>query len=664
MPPAPRQLQKPLPRLLRNPGLRTLLSTILALLWGSTARLPANPTELDFQRRITPLLEEFCYDCHGEGSKKGGVSLDQYRNHDALRKDLKTWLAVWRNLDSQLMPPSDKPQPSAEQLQILQTWIEQSVFRLNPQNPDPGRVTLRRLNRQEYRNTIRDLTGVDFQVTEQFPADDTGYGFDTIGEVLNLSPLLMEKYVEAAQSIVDSALNPPPGPQTRKLLPLGPPHPLRAEREKMARSFLHQFATQTLRRPPEPAYLERLMRLFQAGDSRPDGGFERGIAEAMTALLASPRFLFRSESQPEPNNPAKTHPIDEYSLASRLSYFLWSSTPDPTLLELARQGNLRTQMRSQMDRMIADPRFEEFGANFVGQWLQTRDVEAIPIQAAAILGVPFEAGEKTFNRQIRRALRRETELFLLHLIRENRPTLELLTARYTFLNESLANFYGISGVSGPKFQKVDLPENSPRAGILTHGSLLVVTSNPTRTSPVKRGLFVLENLLGTPAPPAPPDVPPLENAKKAQPAESMRRLMEIHREKPLCASCHARMDPIGLALENFNALGLFRDRENGKPIDTEGVLITGEKFRNILELSNLLATRRSHDFHRCISEKLLTYAIGRGLEYYDTTTLNQIVRTLEAPGSTFRTLLYAVAESAPFQKRRGDGDPLASGTPR
>jgi hypothetical protein len=246
-----------------------------------------------------------------------------------------------------------------------------------------------------------------------------------------------------------------------------------------------------------------------------------------------------------------------------------------------------------------------------------------------------------------------------HLVRENRPLTELLTADYTFLNDKLAEFYGITGVKGQDMRRVSLTKESHRGGYLTQGTFLLVTSNPTRTSPVKRGLFVLDNLLGTPAPPAPPNVPPLEDTKrKADKILTMRQTMEIHREKPLCASCHTRMDPIGLALENFNALGKFREKEQGEPIDTAGQLVTGEKFNNVEELVKILTTSRKKDFYRCATEKLLTYATGRGVEYYDAPTIEKIVESMERDGGKTRSLVYGIIESAPFQMRRGDGDRL------
>jgi hypothetical protein len=406
--------------------------------------------------------------------------------------------------------------------------------------------------------------------------------------------------------------------------------------------------------------LEKLVRITDDIQRQPGSSFEHAIGQGLTAILASPRFLFRAEIQPEPNNPAKVVRVDEFALASRLSYFLWSSLPDDELLALARDGKLRANLRSQVDRMLKDDKGRRFARNFAGQWLQTRDVESVSIDAQRILRLRnSEDAQKIFNGGVRRAMRQETEMLFGHLVRENRPLTELILSDYTFLNERLAGFYNVEGVKGQDMRKVSLPKDSHRGGLLTHGSFLLVTSNPTRTSPVKRGLFVLDNLLGTPAPPAPPNVPPLERTRQnADRFLTMRQSMEIHREKPLCASCHARMDPIGLALENFNAIGKYRDTDNGRPVDTAGQLITGEKFTNTVELAKILVTSRKKDLYRCATEKLLTYATGRGVEYYDAPTIEKIVEQLERDGGKTRTLLYGVVESAPFQMRRGDGDRL------
>ena len=754
--------------------------------------------EESFKKEILPLLEDYCFDCHGDGSSKGDFSMDNYSDLPKHLDDVEHWLAIWRNLRSQIMPPPKKDQPEQKERQALLKWIETRVFKLDPSNPDPGRVTIRRLNRVEYRYAIRDLLGVDYDAEENFPADDTGYGFDTIGDVLSISPLHMEKYLEAASSIVEKALPKGAAAQVpvrvfsgrgfrrtgdakrqadwlpfkigntvtlfgdapangtyevslryairgaseatdqsaglellaggrtiaarsmgwdqseslvlsgkvrlekgrsqfgvkvtprkpagsgqqeqsvvlreikirgpiegtfkeyakgyRMIMVDGPPPKEMRDRQIYARKIMRSFVSRAFRRPLDRNTVAKLVAMAMQVDQSPGMTFEDGIKHAMTAVLASPRFLFRAEIQPEPNNKGKVIFLDEYALASRLSFFLWSSVPDDELLSLAFQKKLRKSLRSQVERMLADPRSHRFGKHFVGQWLQTRDIEHIPIDALRVLGIrDAGAANQVFNGSLRRDMRLESELFFEFILKKDRPAKELISARYSFLNERLAKFYGVPGIRGNEHRLVDLHEHPQRGGILGQGSFLVVTSNPTRTSPVKRGLFVLDNILGTPAPPAPPDVPELEETgHKSEKKMTMRQMMEVHRQKPVCASCHKRMDPIGLGLENFNAIGQFRSTEEGQPIDTAGVLITGETFSDVAGLKAVLADSRTDDFYRCLAEKILTFAIGRGPEYYDAVSIDAIVSKMHKGKGTLKELVHAIIESAPFQKRRGD----------
>ena len=399
--------------------------------------------------------------------------------------------------------------------------------------------------------------------------------------------------------------------------------------------------------------------------------------------------------------------VDEYSLASRLSYFLWSTMPDDELFELAQRRELRKNLSAQIKLMIDDPRSEALIKNFTGQWLQTRDVEGIDINARAVLArdsgeqrdfarrrqrfkeleaIPAEkrtAEEKAELQQmierrrrlleapqieldgdLRRALREETQRCFAYVAHEDRSVLELIDSDYTFLNEKLARHYGLTNldVTGSEMRRVTLPAGSPRGGVLTHGSVLVVTSNPDRTSPVKRGLFILDNVLGTPAPPPPANVPALEVSEKdfKDHEPTLREALTLHRDKPLCASCHTRMDPLGLALENFNALGMWRETERKQPIETAGKLITGESFNSVHELKQLLVTKHRLDFYRCLTEKFLTYAVGRGMEYYDVETIDKIVQRLDRENGRFSALLTGVIESAPFQKMRMQSTEAAS----
>lgn len=764
---------------------------------GFSTISPANPAD-HYEKKIVPLLENYCFDCHADGASKGDFSMDEFKDLSGHLKDRKHWLAVWHNLRSQIMPPSDKDQPSVAEKRELLSWIEKEVFQLDPENPDPGKVTIRRLNRTEYQNAVFDLLGVEYDTREVFPADDTGYGFDNIGDVLSISPLLMEKYIAAADEVVDLALpkgasaqvprvdidgrklvsSENPGingtwlpfskPQTvkvdhevprdgeylikleysihgateattdearmrleaggnrvdqvtlgwdqrrvidltgkavlkkgrqgisisiqpgnrpkdgeeelflniqriilqgplggelreyakgyRMIFPDGPPPEDKNARLQYARKIMRGFVSRAFRKPLDDLTINRLVKIADEVSRERGKDFQDGIKQAIATCLASPRFLFRVEIQPEPDNPAKVVPLDEYSLASRLSFFLWGSVPDDELLSLAFKKQLRANLTAQVDRMLKDPRSDRLVTNFVGQWLQARDIETVPVSAKSILGLDSNRdAARVFDPRLRNDMRRETEMLFDFILRKERPAEELISARYSFLNERLAKFYGVDGVQGEEFRAVDLTEHPERGGLLTQGTVLMVTSNPTRTSPVKRGLFVLDNILGTPPPPAPPGIPPLEDAAGGGNANpTMREMMEIHRKKPECRGCHARMDPIGLGMENFNALGQFRTREHDKPIDTSGKLVTGEAFQDVAALKEILASKRKQDLYRCISEKLLTYAIGRGVEYYDSTTIDLLTQRMEKKGGSLRELIQGIVESAPFQKRRGD----------
>jgi hypothetical protein len=797
----------------------------------------------DYEQQVAPILREYCYDCHADGARKGKVALDEFRSPDERLAQRDLWLAVLRNVRAHLMPPVRKPRPTPADQAVLEEWIKRAVFLTDPADPDPGRVTLRRLNRVEYRNTIRDLMGYDFKVEDELPPDDTGYGFDNIGDVLTVSPMLLEKYMQAAEVITAAAVprvarvmaeqsvagtawrdtdgkamgdrldfytpatlrhsvrTETPGTyrlelevevlgqfdfdpgrcrvtlrtgddellgeefgwqngkrpklQAQRVWPAGE-HPLElkleplrpvtqkkntldlrivalrvqgpteerhwirapqharlflpeelpdtpAGRRAAARDTLGKFVKRAYRRPVDDAVVTRLVDLAESVFTQPGRRFEDGVAQAMVPVLASPRFLFRVEEAAPGTSTARHPSVDEYALASRLSYFLWSTLPDEELVRLADQGRLRKELSPQIERMLHDARAEALVDSFVGQWLQARDVEGIDINARAVLArdsgeerefdrrrrrfqeliaIPdeqrtpeqkaelqqmFERRRKNQNqnqnleldRDLRRAFRRETEMLFSYVLRENRSVLELLESDYTFLNEKLAKHYGLTNVIGAEMRRVPLPEGSPRGGLLTQGTLLIVTSNPTRTSPVKRGLFLLDNILGLPPPPPPPDVPLLEDAEKEftdrQP--TLRETLEIHRRQPLCHSCHNRMDPLGLALENFNAMGMWREKERNQPIQAAGALITGESFQDVRQLKHLLVTEHRLDFYRCLTEKMLTYALGRGLEYYDTQAVDDIVERLDRSGGKMRALLQGVIESAPFQKRRRPDGP-------
>jgi hypothetical protein len=405
---------------------------------------------------------------------------------------------------------------------------------------------------------------------------------------------------------------------------------------------MQRIADRAFRRPADAALVDRLADLVLQAPQ-----FERGVAQALMAILTSPKFLFRAELQPQPDDPKAIHPIDEFALASRLSYLFWLSVPDDELRALATRGALRKELPAQLKRMLADPKSERFFEDFPGQWLRTRNVLMTPI-----------ARIDEVVDHVRGSMKRETEMLFEHIARNDLDLLELVTADYTFVDRPLARFYGLPAVEHDGFQKVTMPADSHRGGLLSQGAFLFSTSNPGRTSPVKRGLFVLENLLAIEPPPPPPSIPALDDAKvDGVTPRTVRQQLEAHRADKSCAACHAHFDPIGLALENFDAISRWRTTERGEAIAPSEVTITGQKLTGVADLKQMFAARK-HQFYHCVTEKLLTYALGRGLEPSDAVTVDRISAEVLAGGGKFSTLLAGVVNSAPFQTRRGDDGSL------
>jgi len=737
-------------------------------------------SEPHFERDALPFLTKHCFSCHGNGKAKGDLTLDQDRDESAVEKNRKVWENVIEMVESGEMPPKNRPRPNAEEQALALNSIDAVLNKLDcTDTPNVGRVTLRRLNRVEYNNTIRDLVGVDFKPAADFPNDDVGYGFDNIGDVLSLSPLLLEKYLHAAESIMQQALvddtpikptktrlegirlsegaggerrglgrylhsigsfralsyfdegdynlkvsvfgqqagpdpvraivringediqefdvkgtrSEPtvmqqsvrlkPGTKTiavtflnpytdkkakdsdrsRRLLFLrgielegpfnAPPRELPASHRKImgaqvgletrdaARTVVSRFAERAFRRPVRAEEIDRLMHIHDLAEAEGESAVNR-LRLTLEGVLVWPNFLFRVETDPSGVKEGEPYLINEYELASRLSYFLWSSMPDETLLKLASKGKLRQQLDQQVGRMLRDPKSSAFMENFAGQWLTLRKLAYASPDAKEF---------PDFDEELREAMSRETELFFESIVREDRSILDFLDADYSFVNERLAKHYGIPKVKGKTFRRVKLPAN--RGGLLTQASILTLTSHPTRTSPVNRGKWVLDQLLNTPPPPPPPDVPELPQTE--QMTGSLRKVMELHRASPVCSSCHNRMDPLGFAFENYDAVGAWRDKDGKFAIDPSGVLPDGRSFQGPGELKTILR-EESGLFRRCLTEKLLTYALGRGLEYYDQCAVDSIVTALEMHDDRFSILLAEVVKSDPFQKRTATGD--------
>lgn len=746
-------------------------------------RIPA-PGKDSFAESVRPIFTQFCLGCHNDKKVTAGLTLEPYKDTASARKARDLWDTVKEQLENKQMPPKGKPQPTDEQRKTIIAWIDSVATKVDcGLARDPGRPTIRRLNRNEYNNTIRDLVGIDFKPADSFPSDDVGYGFDNIGDVLSMPPILLEKYLSAAEQVLDRAVQvpkpiavvkdtfrpqnvrntlgpfarqdrriflnqsgsayvsydflyegeyvlrargygdpagtelpkliikldgkevgshtvdaveaqprsyesrakvmsgrhevrfefpnpfeektgdtkkvrslslvvleiegpfnpvPKPAPETHRRIfianPTGP-----ADREAAARKVLEAFATRAYRRPVKPDEVERLVKLFQFAD-QPGEPFEAAVKHALKAVLVSPHFLFRIERDADPNNPEAVHPVSPFEVATRLSYFLWSSMPDNQLFKLAETNKLREPgvLAAEVRRMLKDPKATALVENFAGQWLMLRSVATM---------APDRNAYRSFDPALRTAMVRETELYFEHVMREDRSVLDFLDSDYTFVNDRLARHYGLPGSFGKDFKKVALTDHS-RGGILTHASILTVTSNPTRTSPVKRGKWILENILGTPPPPPPPDVPELEEDSKAVLTGSLRQRMEKHRDNPNCAVCHAKLDPLGFGLENFDGIGAFRQADGKFKIDPSGELPDGSKFNGPAELRKVLV-KKGDLFRKNLAEKMLTYALGRGLEWYDRCTVDDVVKSLKKGDDRFAALMVAVVESDAFQKRRG-----------
>jgi len=885
----------------------------------SAAEPLATRGQASYEKKMKPLLEQYCFDCHADGMDKGSFTFDKYTDYAALRSDMKFWDHVRQQLITHVMPPEKKDKPSLDQRDEMVAWIDDSVFWFDPTKPDPGHVTYRRLNRTEYNNTVRDLLYVDSRPAREFPPDDTGYGYDNIGDVLSLSPMLMEKYLRASRAVADDAMdtetpghldleivgrkfyksagetnedgnrrwffanaevsqkiyspaegaytltfhvaqteaggepakiglklngkevstfdvtkrwkaddpqfqtitytlnlkageskltvgflndfsdsaNADPAKRDRNVVldklevrgphsllaprgsrflrwlldnkPVGLPamqltgedmesgqgnaskdtggillassgyvkHPVQINTAgkyhitikagaqqagdepakfdiRMAGKTIGAFSVTAKNQTPQwfhldaelpvgshelqiwflndyyeqatkadrnlwvhqvklegptdkgsviqadvvPALVEKMgTRLFRrpmhadektkwqafAQMALKEGEKPLGaLSYVLEGMLVSPSFLFRGA--PEPTGEVKygTALIDEYSLASRLSYFLWSAPPDSKLLDLAAKGELRKNLASEVKRMIADGRANSMTEDFAGQWLQLRDMDIV---------APDTRTFPDWKSNIAFSMKRESQMFFDYILRENRSVIEFLNADYTFVDSKLAKWYDIKGLKGDKFQKVSL-QGTPRGGILTQGSVLTLTSGQTRTSPVKRGKYLLENILGTPPPPAPGGVPPLDEAKVKKSKMTLREQFAEHRANASCAGCHAFLDPMGFAFENYDAIGRFRTKEKNLPVDAAGQLIRGQKFNDMTELRAILARDMADDFTRNLAENLLTFALGRGIEHSDKLAVQEVVKRTKAADYKFQDMILAVIESVPFQKMR------------
>lgn len=743
-----------------------------------------------------PLVTQYCVGCHSQKAKMAGISLEGL-DPSKPAENAAVWEKVLRKVNAGQMPPAGLPRPSAAAAAAFTKSLGEELDRAAAANPNPGNPTIHRLNRAEYNNAIRDLLALDIKPGAKLPADDTGYGFDNIGDVLSLSPVLIERYMSVARmvsrlavgdtsvkaevnefqqprtvvnpaairgrvsddlpfdslggmsfdyhfpldgeyvfkiklplsafgegtppesnafevrvpvkagtrtvgvtflaesaAVEDVALParrgaaaPPAAPQLMAKMDLrldgarvklyevpqaaggprftsvsiGGPYNVKGlgdtpsrrkifvctpasakDEDPCARKILSNLGRYAYRRPFTDVDLKPLLAFYQTG--RREGTFDTGIRMALRAMLVAPAFLFRIERDPLNSQPGTAHQIGDFELASRLSFFLWSSIPDDQLLKLAEQGKLKDPavLSKQVNRLLDDRKSKAFVSNFAGQWLYLRNLAQV---------TPDQDAFPNFDPTLRQAFQRETELFFDAVMRENRPVTELLSADFTYLNQRLAKHYEISGIYGSQFRRVTL-KNSNRSGLLGQGSILTVTSYPDRTSVVQRGKWVLENLLGTPPPPPPPDVAALEARAKDGKRLTMRQQMEQHRANPTCSSCHSRMDPIGFSLENYDGIGAWRAKDGGNAIDVSGKMPDGATFEGPAGLRNLLLTAHRDEFIGTVTEKLLTYALGRGLEFYDGPAMRAIVRDAATQNSTIPALISSIVKSPQFQMRR------------
>lgn len=783
---------------------RIIASAGCALMLGSGSVMRAQsppPGATTADQRA--LLDQYCVTCHSERLEVGGLSL-QDLDLNNVADHAEVWEKVVRKLRAGSMPPQPRPRPDAETYDGFRTWLEAELDAAAERAPNAGRTeALHRISRTEYHNVIRDLLGLEVDVSELLPADDTSYGFDNIAGVLGVSPTLMERYLSAARKIsrlavgspVPSAIEetfriasdlgqdahiaglpfgtrggtlidfnfPEDAEYVISVVPDGPlfieshelevtldgervelftvgrtlepgerrglyaeadprevrlrvnagPHQIgvaflrktAAEPERTRKLYLRPFtgegsggdsryqpyvdrvsitgpfessgtrpaldtpsrarlfvchasaadgpeatacatdilstlARRAFRRPVTDEDVGRLLTFYEQGATT--SGFDGGIELAVRRLLVSPEFLFRVVEEPAEATPGVPYALSDLELASRLSFFLWSSIPDDELLDVAARGALRDPgaLEAQTRRMLADPRAEALVTNFAGQWLSLRNAAAVQ---------PDEDQFPDFGEDLRQGFRRETELLFSSVLRENRSVIDLLAADYTFLNERLARHYGIPNVRGSHFRKIAL-DDPARGGLLGHGSILTVTSYANRTSPVLRGKWVLENILGNPPPPPPADVPALEETTTGKQL-TMREAMAQHRANPVCASCHQIMDPPGLALEPFDAVGRWRTpNQTQDDADVSGVLPDGTTFEGPAGLKEALLAHPDR-FVTTVTEKLLTYAIGRGVEYYDAPAVRAITREAAPNNYRLTTLILGVVKSTPFRMR-------------
>ena len=591
-------------------------------------------------------LSRYCFSCHSVTKHKGDFDLESLGRPGASPQQADGWEKAREAISAGDMPPEGKPQPSFAERERLAAWIDAALDGPDGSEPkDPGWVTIHRLTRHEFNRTIHDLLGVDGDPAEAFPADSSGGsgGFDNNADGLFVSPMLLERLLDAALAVVERA-------KGERLLEVKPDKDTPQARRKAVELSLTAFLPHAWRRPVSASEVQALARIYDRCIKRNNVTHEDALHLAYAAALTSPNFLFRVEESHAAKDP---WPLSDFALASRLSYFLWSSMPDEELMASAKAGKLTqpAELAGQAARMLKDPRARFFVAQFTGQWLGTAELS----QGHGPDPKLFPA----YDDALRAAMVEEPVAFMSALIADNRSLLDLIDCDYVYVNATLARHYELSAPSGDGFQRVQLADGR-RGGVVAMAGVLATTSRPSRTSPVIRGKWILQDLLSTPPPPPPPMVPPLPEATGDLAKMSLRSRLERHRADPSCNSCHQRIDPLGFGLENFDALGRWRDHgDQGEALDTIGTLPSGETFSGPQELKKLLLKRKERII-TTVCERMLSYALGRGIERYDRPTIRRMVKDLAAEGYKAQTLIAEVVTSLPFRMRRNPALAVAS----
>lgn len=591
-----------------------------------------------FRESVAPFVKEYCQQCHGNRRSKGGINFEAALKNPGAAGFSKHWKQALATVNSKDMPPDDEDeQPTEAERQVFTDWVTKLKF-LSPK--DPGPFVIRRLTKVEYGNTLQDLYGVDPAITQALPDEVFGEGY-----MNTLSPLHLEEYLGIANGVLDKVLAPVEAPPTavQKRLFGEPPAPGMDPRAR-AREVARSLARSAYRRPPSEAELDTLVGVFDLATQN-KLAYPAALRLMFKAVLVSPQFLFITPAGGAEPGKAIV-PLDDFQLASRLSYFLWATLPDKELLAQAESGKLHEPavLKAQVKRLLGDPRSRALFDGFGAQWLQLGELASKTFDTAKF---------PQMTSAMRSAMYDEARLFFESVVRENRSVVSFVDSDYTFLNGTLAALYGMEKtVTGPAMRKVKLTDAN-RGGILGMPGILATTSFPNRTSPVKRGVWVLEQVLGQHVPPAPPNVPALEKQdQKAVANMTLRQRTEMHLNNSVCANCHKVLDPIGFGLENFDAIGRWRDQDDtGGAIDAAGELPGGKRFVTPKELKAIIAAR-TDDLARNLTEKLLAYALCRQLEGYDEIVVDRLMENIAKDGYRMQTLITEVVTSYPFLNRR------------